>query len=159
MAIKGKALLDAATGKLLSTHLPPAPTFDDVQLTNGTSLIHGSIAMASSVDLMSMGSSNLLVVPSGQIAIVTGALFLMNNASSISGTVEIGIGTDVVAENILPSSAMTGFNTGGQAYYRAVSGVFSTAMPTEVIKVGIDVAFSGTSADMMVLLLGMLVPI
>lgn len=159
MAIKGYAHIDSSTGKLLASQLPDNPTFSGVSLSNGTSLSHGIVNVTTGINALSMGSTNLLIVPADVALIVTKFVFVLAAVDSISGTLSLGCGTDVVAENILPSSAMTGFNTGGQAYYRAVSGVFSTAMPTEVIKVGIDVAFSGTSADMMVLLLGMLVPI
>ena len=158
MAISGKALLDASTGRLLSTHLPTTPTFEDVTLSNGTALNHGIVGMVSGINALNLGSVNLITVPSGVSLMVTKFVFALTSVNSISGTLEVGCGTDVVAENIMPSQALTGFNTAGATWFHNVSGNRVMAGPTETLKLGIDVEFTGTTASMICVVFGVYVP-
>jgi hypothetical protein len=158
MAIKGYAHVDQATSRLLAGELPADATFDSITLSNGLGVAYGILDITTGIDATVATNVALMTVPASHIAIVTHALFLLGNVDSIVGALVAGIGTNGAQDNIMTSTTLTGLNTNGQMLIQPLTGLTAIAAAGETISIGIDSAFTGTSASLMVVLLGMLAP-
>ena len=78
------------------------------------------------------------------------------SALTVAGSAGIGIGEG--EDDIFDSTALSGILATSDAYmYSNVMGKFRAAAATEVIKLGIDTAYTGTTATLAVDLFGYLV--
>lgn len=115
------------------------------------------LASVTGIDAKTVATTNLYTVPSGKSAIITTAIFRLTTVSGISGTLKAGIGVAAGENDILASEEFTAFNTTGKVRVVPVQGNSALATATSVIKLGIDTAFTGTTATLTVDLFGYLV--
>lgn len=99
-------------------------------------------------------TTSLLTVPTSKRAIITGAMLRLTAVSALSGTLACGIGVAAGEDDIFPSTSLIGFNAANEVYMFMGSGVRVSAAAGSVIKLGIDTAFTGTTATLECQLLG-----
>lgn len=109
------------------------------------------------IDALSTGTFNLYTVPIATKVVITKAIFRLTSISGIAGTLACGIGVAAGDDDIITSTALTGFNTTSEIYKIETSGNYKIASAGEIIKLGIDTAFTGTTATLSVDLFGYLV--
>ena len=115
------------------------------------------LSTTTGINGLSAATTNLYTVPTGKSAIITRAILRLTATSAITGRLNAGIGIAAGEDDIFSSRNLTGFNTTGEIYIFLASGTLALAQSTNVIKLGIDTAFSGTTATLAIDLIGYLV--
>jgi hypothetical protein len=130
---------------------------------SGTFALQGGsiqkLSQTSGVDLTQTGVTVLYTVPSGQIAIITGVVFIAQQGDgTISTPATVGAGVAAGEDDIMPSTALTGFDTTNEIYRYSCEGTYISAQEDEVVNLGVDVAAAGVEPNLMVsvLLFGIL---
>lgn len=121
-----------------------------------TRLNFGVIAEADSIDGTVATTTALLTVPAGALGIPMFVVIFMDSDTGLTGTLQAGVGTNAGADDIMPSTVLTGFNTAGTTFLFPISGVMIPAAPASVINFGIDTAFGGTDVELSVVVLGLI---
>lgn len=117
----------------------------------------GILATVGGIDARTTGVTNLYTVPSGKTAIITRVQYRLTAASGLTGTLQVGIGIAANEDDIMPHTNLTAFNTAGETYGFNVAGNYVVGAATNVIKLGLDAAFSAGTGTLAVDLIGYLV--
>lgn len=157
MAIRGYAHIDSSTGRIVNAEMPSSPTFESILLSNGLSVSHGIISLTGGIDATATGTTALKVLGASTGALVTHIIFNLSNVNSIAGALIVGVGTNGTQDNIMAATTLTGLVSNDQTYALPLLGLSALAAPTETITLGIDTAFTGTSATLEVVLIGALI--
>lgn len=122
------------------------------------SLEAGEIKLSTTggIDATSTGATNLYTVPTGKQAIITRAVFRLTAESSATGNVAAGVGIAAGEDDIVASATLTALDATGKVIASPPKAGAAIGAAAEVVKVGIDTAFSGGSATMAVDLFGYL---
>ncbi len=114
----------------------------------------GILATVTSIDATSTGTTALYTVPVGKTAVILDAIVRCTAATAISAPAEGGVGIAAGEDDIFSSQSFTSLTASG-AHYRFPGGGFSqTAEASDVIRLGIDTAATGTSQTLAVDLIG-----
>jgi hypothetical protein len=112
------------------------------------------LSRTSLIDGKSATTTNLLTVPTGKTAVITGLVVRITTATGLTGTLTAGVGVAAGEDDIIPATVCTGLNATGENFKIQPNGVSVEATASQVIKLGIDVAFGGTTVTLQVDLLG-----
>lgn len=137
-----------ATGQVL-TVVGGLPSW----VTPGSTLL----STTTSINAKTTGTTSLYTVPSGKTAIITKAIVVVTAASSITQGPTLGIGVAAGEDDIFYSTQLTGLTATTKVYAFDAIGTYVAAAATDVIKVGIDTAASGTSMTISIYLFGYLI--
>lgn len=102
-------------------------------------------------------TTNLYTVPSGKTAVIRGANLRLTTVTSLSGTLNAGIGIASGEQDIFSRVSMTGFNTAGKTWAFSSTGSQVVGTAGQIIKLGIATGFGGTTATLAVELIGYLI--
>lgn len=129
-----------------------------ITLSNNLRLDHGLIALSGNVSGLATGTTTLATVPAGQEWVITHLLFNAASFTGLTGTMTASIGTVAATyDNIMPATALTGFDAGGELYVYPVTGTVVRAVPTDNVTVNVSVAYTGgTSGLFNVVILGLI---
>lgn len=82
-------------------------------------------------------TTNLYTVPSGKTAVIRGANLRLTTVTSLSGTLNAGIGIASGEQDIFSRVSMTGFNTAGKTWAFSSTGSQVVGTAGQIIKLGI----------------------
>lgn len=171
MATVGYALKDSVTGAVpVAQGGSGATTLTGYLKGNGTSAFTtvatvpasdvtggvGVLSTTTGIDGKTVGTTNLYTVPGGKTAIITNAIIRITTATGLTGNCKAGIGIAAGETDIFASQALTGFDATTKHFEFIALGTKVNALSTEVIKLGIDVGFTATTATLAVSLIGYL---
>ena len=109
-----------------------------------------------SINGLSVANTNLFTVPAGKVVLVTSVILRLSTAVALVGTMTAGVGVNVTADDIYGSQALTAFNATNEYYMFTSNGNKRMALGGENILLGIDTAFTGTSAVIIYYLFGLI---
>lgn len=115
------------------------------------------LSTTSGINGLATGVTNLFTVPAGKQAIIRGASIRLTTVVALSGTIRLGIGIAAGEDDIFPATNLTGFNTTSETWAFNASGNSILGNAASVIKLGIDIAYGGTTATLAVDLIGYLI--
>ncbi len=127
--------------------------FTGVLKQNGRHLVRG-LGLLNSVNGKIVGTTTLYTVPTGNTAIITGCILRLTVVTALTGTMTAGVGIAAGEDDIFPATVLTGFNALNHVYLFNTTGKRVAATSGQAIKLGIDVAFGGTTATMDAQLIG-----
>lgn len=141
-------LAAGATAQVLSINGSGIPAW-----VNGLTVL----STTTGIDAKTTGTTNLYTVPSGKKAIIKAAIVVPTAASSITQGPVAGIGIAAGEDDVFASTQLTGMTTTSKMYTFDSVGTQVIANATEIIKLGIDTAATGTSMTVSVYLIGFLI--
>lgn len=103
-----------------------------------------TVLSVTSIDLMTVGTTNIYTVPSGRSATITDAVIKPTSATAQNGDAVVGIGVAAGEDNIFAVETLTGLTLITQRYKFPSMGVSIIAAAGDVIKAGVDTADTGT---------------
>lgn len=112
------------------------------------------LSITTGINTKSTGATTLYTVPTGKTAIITGAYVQCTAATAITAGPTADIG--VTAADIYASTAMTALTATTKVFQYTTGGVFSSSAAGALIKLNINVAATGTSQTVSVILTGFL---
>jgi len=115
------------------------------------------LSATTGINAKTVATTTLYTVPSGKTAVITKAIIVPTAVSSITQGPVAGIGIAAGEDDIFASTQLTGLTATTKAYAFDAIGTYTLAAATEVIKLGIDTAASGTSMTVSVYLFGYLI--
>ena len=115
-----------------------------------------ALSVITGIDAKTVGTTNLYTVPSGKTAIITRAIVVPTAATSITQGPVAGIGVAAGEDDVFASTQLTGLTGTTKIYAYSAIGTYTAAAATNIIKLGIDTAASGTSMTLTVYLFGYL---
>lgn len=115
------------------------------------------ILSVTSVDLATVGTTNLYTVPTGRSLIVTDVFLKATTATSANGDASGGVGVAAGEDDIVASQTLTGLNATTETFRMIHGGIFYTAVAADVVKFGVDIADTGTALVADVYLVGYLI--
>lgn len=122
---------------------------------NGFNLLE-TLAVIGAINGKTVAATNLYTVPTGKSCVVIGAVIRPTTMTAVSGTLEAGIGVAAGEDDIFPPTLMPGLDAVGECYVFWNTGMRVVATAGQIIKLGIDTGFGGTTATLEVRLLGFL---
>lgn len=117
----------------------------------------GILSTTTGIDAKSATTTNLFTVPIGRTAIVTGAVIRCTAASAITVAATAGIGVAAGEDDIFAPVVLTGLTSSTSAFNFVNQLLLVQVAAAGVIKLGIDVAATGTSQVFAVDLIGYLI--
>ena len=144
---KDSPLTVAQGGTSATTAINAKYNLGIVGILSTTTNINGEVAT----------TTNLYTVPTSRTAIITGAIFRITTATGLTGTMTAGIGIAIGEDDIFNSTEMIGFGSTDEMYVFNSLGVVNIASASDVIKLGIDASFGGTTVTLSIDLLGYLI--
>lgn len=114
------------------------------------------LSITTGIDLKSVATTNLYTVPTGRRAVVTEVVFRTTVATSFTVTCTAGVGVAANEEDIMASTVLTGLNVLNQLYRFSCEGAYVSVAAAGVIKLGVDVGATATTATGEVTLIGFL---
>lgn len=116
------------------------------------------LSTTTGIDAKVAATTNLYTVPSGRKAVVTGAVLALTTVDTLTLVGTAGIGVAAGEADIFPAIALTGLSTTTTAMALSNNNLlFAVAQASDVVKLGIDVGYTATTATMRVDLLGYLI--
>jgi hypothetical protein len=113
------------------------------------------LATITGIDATATGTTNLYTVPGSTKVFVTRVILELTTVTAISGTLVAGVGVAAGEDDIFASTSLTGFDTTSEAWIFSGEAKIAKALATNIIKLGIDTAFSGTTATMTAYIFGL----
>ncbi len=141
MANKVPVVVDQSTG------IASTLTFSDTLTDASGNSISGAIRLLSTtttISLASTGTTNIFTVPSGQQYFITNVLLQVTSATGVSGTASAGVGIAAGEDDIFGSQPLIGLTAADTSFSFASTGTTVVADATEIVKLGIDTAVTGT---------------
>lgn len=117
----------------------------------------GILSTTTGIDGKATGTTTLYTVPAGKQAIVLTATFRLTNSSAVISVATAGIGVASGEDDIITAAALTNLSATNKGVKFDPQLGFKVAQATEVIKLGIDVAYVATTATLAVDLFGYLI--
>ncbi len=94
------------------------------------------------------------IIPTGKIAIVTGAVVRMTAASGLTGSITMSIGDNTDQTVLFPSTTLTGFNATTELFEFVAQGTRQTMIPGNGYKINISTPFGGALVTLAIELFG-----
>lgn len=116
----------------------------------------GVLSSTTGIDGKVVAASTLFTVPTGEKAVVTGAILSLTAATAITAVPTIGIGQNATQDDIYYPLALTGVTDTTKLFFLSTIGTTFYCVAGTVIKIGIDIGAVGTLATLRVDLLGYL---
>lgn len=131
------------------------------QSISGAVIFSGScvslLSTTTGIDAKTVATTNLYTVPGGKTAIISGVIFRVTTADTITGVPSVGVGIAAGEDDIFSSTALTGLDATTKYYRASVEGVSTAGAATNVIKLGVDTGATATTMTIAVDLFGYLV--
>ncbi|MGE3483766.1 MAG: hypothetical protein AB7L09_03420 [Nitrospira sp.] len=108
------------------------------------------IASVGSIDTTTVGTHNLLVVPTGVLVVVVEAYIRCVSAANVATPATAGIGVAAGEDDIFASQLLVGLTTAGYLFRIPPGGSGVIASGGDVVKLGVDVAATGASVSQIV---------
>lgn len=154
----GDATLDGSL--TLGTDLAVAQGGTGASTAENARINLGSIGILSTttgIDGKTIATTNLYTVPSGKTAVITDAIVRVTTADTITVVGTAGIGIAAGEADIFAAAALTGLDTTTECFrFSNALSTYATGAATNVIKLGIDVGYTATTATLAVDLIGYL---
>lgn len=115
------------------------------------------LSTTGSIDGTATGATNLFTVPTGKKLIVDKVILEATTFTGTSGTLAAGVGVAAGEEDIYSSTDLIGFDTTGDGWEFDATGSIVLPAASDVVKLGIDTALTGTTATITAYLFGWLV--
>jgi len=130
---------------------------DAVDSGISSSGIEQPLSTTTGIDGKVVATTNLYTVPGGTTAVITKMVVRLTTATAIAGTIAFGAGVAAGEDDIFDSRSATGFDDTTKVHVFSAEATMETAQAAEVVKLGIDTAFTGTTATLAVDLFGYLI--
>jgi len=117
----------------------------------------GVLSTTTGIDGTATGTTNLYTVPSGKTAIIIGAVVRLTAITGFTTVGIAGIGIAAGEDDIYTSQALTGLDATSEHFQYTALGTKASGAATNVIKFGIDTAYTATTATLAVDLIGYLI--
>lgn len=130
---------------------------NSITLKNGLLLRGGVLALSGTVNGVVNTTTILTTVPTTLVTAwsLSEVVFNFTDTTGIGGTLTASIGTNSATyDNIMPSTTFTGWNSINDLFRYKTTGVCKKLYNTEVIRINITGAFSGSSVTFEVSFLG-----
>ncbi len=108
------------------------------------SVAGGLLNKVTSIDLSSTGTTDLITVPTDQEFVITDVLLQVTAESGSSGSLAAGVGIAAGEDDIFDSQTILGLDAVGKVFRFGGTSTGATADSTDVVKLGVDTAVSGT---------------
>lgn len=115
------------------------------------------LATVTGIDGKTVGTTTLYTVPSGKTVVVTRVVVRCTAATAITVGPTFGVGIAAGEDDIVTSAAHTAFQVANTFVFCAIKDPAALGLTTNVIKLGIDTAATGTSMTLAVDIAGYLV--
>ncbi len=115
------------------------------------------LSTTNGIDLKSVVTTNLYIVPSGSKAIITGAIIRPTLVDTFAVAATLGIGIAAGEADIILAAALTGLTTTSSIYPMLPIAVPVIGLSGNIIKVGVDVGATATTFSASIDLLGYLI--
>lgn len=151
------SVVDSAFTYLTGTNVQTVlDDIDDqfVALNNKTAQL---LSTTTGIDGKTVGTTNLYTVPAGKKLIVDKIMIEAEAFTAAVGTLAAGVGVAAGEDDIYFSQLLTGLDTTGDGFELDASGSIVIPPAASVVKLGIDTAMTGTTANLTVYLFGYLV--
>lgn len=112
------------------------------------------LSTTTGINTKTTGTTTLYTIPTGKTAIITGAIVRCSAATAITVGATAGIGVATNEDDMFASTAMTNLTTTAKVYSFTLVGISVLGNAGDAIKLGIDVAATGTSQTIVVDLFG-----
>jgi hypothetical protein len=110
------------------------------------------LATIPSIDATTTGTTNLFT--SSGTTIITKVMLLCTAATAITVVANAGVGIAAGEDDIFPSEELTGLSVANKVFSFIEAGTRVVALDTEVVKLGIDTAATGTSQTLTAYIFG-----
>ena len=115
------------------------------------------LSQTTGIDAKSTGTTTLFTVPTGYRGYITEIVFRATTVTAFGGTVPtLGVGVAAGEADIMPSTALTGFDATNEIYRFSCEGTYVSVAAGSAIKLGIDTGATGTTFTIEVYLIGFL---
>ena len=116
------------------------------------------LSRTTGINLKTIGTTDLYTVPTGKTLVITQVVIRLSAADTIAVVATGGIGTNGTQDDIIPAIALTGLTGLTKIFMMANNNLISTvAAGDAVVKLGIDVGATATTATGIVDLFGYLI--
>ena len=116
------------------------------------------LSQTTGIDAKSTGTTTLYTVPTGKRAYITEIVFRATTVTAFGGTVPtLGVGVAAGEADIMPSTALTGFDATDELYRFSCEGTYVSVAAAGAIKLGIDTGATGTTFTIEIFLIGFLI--
>lgn len=106
------------------------------------------------VDAKAVATTALYTVPTGKTCVVTAAIIRCTAATAVTIGPQLGIGIAAGEDDIFASTTLTSLTSASKCFGFSSVGTSVIGASTNVIKLGVDVATTGTSQTLAVDLMG-----
>lgn len=120
--------------------------------TSGSLII---ISSTTGVSGLTTGTTDLFTAT--EDVVITHATLRITAETALTGTLQAGIGIAAGEDDVFASTVLTGFDSVTKVYTFSGMGVSRLVQASDVIKLGIDVPFTGTSVTLAIELMGYVV--
>lgn len=105
------------------------------------------LARVSGIDAKTTGTTNLYTPVSGRQVFITKVILRVGTATGVTGVPTVGIGIAAGEDDIFAATSLTGFNGSSKVYVFNAIGTITKGIgsASDVVKLGIDVAATGTT--------------
>lgn len=115
------------------------------------------VAISGSIDLKSVGATELFEIPSGYKFIIDSVIVECTECTALSTEAVVSIGSNASDyNNLISSETLTGLNAIDKFYKKEVTGAKAIIQAAESVFVKINTAMTGTSQTAIFYLLGLL---
>lgn len=107
------------------------------------------LARVSGIDAKTVGTTNLYTPVSGRQVFITKVILRVGTATGVTGVPTVGIGIAAGEDDIFAATSLTGFNASSKVYVFNAMGTITKGIGSagDVVKLGIDVAATGTTLN------------
>lgn len=117
-----------------------------------------ALSTTTGIDGKAVANINLYTIPTGRSCVVVGFTARLTTAVDATVVATVGIGINVAADDIISPFPLTGLTVAGNGFnFQRAGGVTLVGSAGGVIKFGIDVGYTATTATLAVDLLGYLI--
>ena len=117
----------------------------------------GVLSRTGSINLKVAATTNLYTVPSARVAVVTSVIIRVTAATAFTVAPTAGIGIAAGESDIMQSTSLLGLIILGGLYGYSCEGYFVSGVASDIIKLGINVGATATTATGEVTLIGYLI--
>lgn len=117
----------------------------------------GLLATVGGINPRVTGVTNLYTVPAGKTAIITRVQYRLSAASGLTGNMQAGIGIALGEADIMAATNLIAFNDVTETYGFNTGGNYVAGSAGQIIKLGIDAAYTAGTGTLVVDLIGYLI--
>jgi len=112
------------------------------------------LSKTSGIDLTTTGTTALFTVPGGESYSISKVIIVLTALTGFTSVGTLGIGIAAGEDDIFQSTELTGFDATSKQYVFNPDAIVAGANATDVIRLGIDTAFTATTATADIYLYG-----